>query len=80
MAYDITLVVVGPNLSKSSDLVVFPKPVSPVFSDIAVSATAGDELHPILACLVSPKMHIYLTIVHTPLLSLVGPQVLISAS
>ena len=84
MAFEIDLplglVAVGPNLSTSPAPVEFPKAVSVCFSDIAFSATAGDELHPILACLVSPKMPIYRTVVHSPLFPLAGPQVLIPAT
>jgi hypothetical protein len=51
--------------------------VSALFGGIAYSATAADQLYPVLACLVNLKSAIYRTVVSNPQFPLAGTQVLI---
>jgi hypothetical protein len=51
--------------------------VSALFGGIAYSATAGDQISPVLACMINPKSAIYRTVVLSPQFPLAGTQVLV---
>jgi hypothetical protein len=51
--------------------------LSALFGGVAYSATAADQLYPVLACLVNSKSAIYRTVVSNPQFPLAGTQVLI---